>query len=132
MYERFGSVESWETRVRKDSGFWITRSKRCLDSADQRVCLVLLMGIGQQHRPYELGPRVDAELAIHLREAVLDCCRTDEKTMRDLCVAVSFRCHPRALGLLRGQTVLRVISSLARMFSPGRELARRRLSYVVY
>src|SRR6266446_938313 len=97
----------------------------------QRVCLLLLTEIGQQHRPDELGSRVDAELAIHLREVVLDCCRTDEKTMRDLCVAGSLRRHPRDLGFLRGQVVLGVVSSLARMFPGCRELDLRPLRQVV-
>src|SRR5216683_7755732 len=111
--------------------FSITRSKGCLDSAYQRCCFLILMGIGQHHRPDELCSRVDAELAIHLREVVLDCCRTDEKTMGDLCVAGSLRRHPCDLGFLRGQVVLGVISSLARTLPSGPELDLRPLSEVV-
>src|SRR6266851_2166958 len=58
-----GKPKFGRTRV-----FSITRSKGCLDSADQRCCFLILMGIGQHHRPDELCSRVDAELAIHLRE----------------------------------------------------------------
>src|SRR6266851_4020983 len=131
MYERSRSVESWETRVRKDSGFLDHAKQRCLDSDDQRCCFLILMGIGQHHQPDEFCSRVDAELAIHLREVVLDCCRTDEKTMGDLCVAGSLRRHPRDLGFLWGQVVLGVISSLPRMLPRGRELDLRPLRQVV-